>query len=111
MSRTRRFLGGVAFGYANQALVTLVGLWLTTFLLLRLGQDDYGLWLVGTRILGYLMLLDLGVVALLPREVAFATGRAGEPTGFDGRGVQLCHSTAMPMVYVDDGRSQSSHRS
>ena len=29
MSRTRRFLGGVAFGYANQALVTLVGLWLT----------------------------------------------------------------------------------
>ena len=77
MSRTRRFLGGVAFGYANQALVTLVGLWLTTFLLLRLGQDDYGLWLVGTRILGYLMLLDLGVVALLPREVAFATGRAG----------------------------------
>ncbi len=80
MSRTRRFLGGVAFGYANQALVTLVGLWLTAFLLQRLGQDDYGLWLVGTRILGYLMLLDLGVVALLPREVAFATGRAGGVT-------------------------------
>jgi O-antigen/teichoic acid export membrane protein len=81
VSRTRRFLGGVAFGYANQALVTLVGLWLTAFLLQRLGQDDYGLWLVGTRILGYLMLLDLGVVALLPREVAFATGRAGGVTG------------------------------
>ncbi len=77
MSRTRRFLGGVALGYANQALITLVGLWLTAFLLLRLGQEDYGLWLVGTRILGYLMLLDLGVVALLPRDVAFATGRAG----------------------------------
>ncbi|MGD2135485.1 MAG: oligosaccharide flippase family protein, partial [Gemmatimonadales bacterium] len=77
MTRTRRFLGGLAFGYANQALVTLVGLWLTAFLLTRLGQADYGLWLVGTRILGYLMLLDLGIVALLPRETAFATGRAG----------------------------------
>jgi O-antigen/teichoic acid export membrane protein len=83
VSRTRRFLGGVAFGYANQALITLVGLWLTAFLLQRLGQDDYGLWLVGTRILGYLMLLDLGVVALLPREVAFATGRAGGVTEAD----------------------------
>lgn len=77
MSRTRRFLGGLAFGYANQLLVTLVGLWLTAFLLGRLGQADYGLWLVGTRILGYLMLLDLGIVALLPRETAFATGRTG----------------------------------
>lgn len=77
MTRTRRFLGGLLFGYMNQALVTLVGLWLTAFLLGRLGQADYGLWLVATRILSYLLLLDFGVVALLPREVAFATGRAG----------------------------------
>ncbi len=77
MSRTTRLLHGVAFGYANQVLVTLVGIWLTAFLLGRLGQTDYGVWLLGTRILGYLLLLDLGVVALLPREVAFATGRAG----------------------------------
>jgi len=77
MSRTTRLLHGVAFGYANQVLVTLVGIWLTAFLLGRLGQADYGVWLVGTRILGYLLLLDVGVVALLPREIAFATGRAG----------------------------------
>lgn len=77
MSRTRRLLAGLAFGYANQVLLTLVGLWLTVFLLGRLGRDAYGLWLVATRVLGYLMLLDLGVVALLPRELAFATGKAG----------------------------------
>ena len=77
MSRTTRLLQGLAFGYANQVLVTLVGIWLTAFLLGELGQADYGVWLVGTRILGYLLLLDVGVVALLPREVAFATGRAG----------------------------------
>ena len=76
MSRTRRFLGGVSLGYTNQALVMVAGLWLTPFLLHRIGQQDYGLWLVGTQLLFYLALLDVGVIALLPRETAFATGRA-----------------------------------
>lgn len=77
VSRTRRFLGGLGFGLLYQALVMMVGLWLTPFLLGRVGQHGYGLWLVATQIMGYLMLLDLGVVALLPRETAYATGRAG----------------------------------
>jgi O-antigen/teichoic acid export membrane protein len=46
------------------------------FLLGRLGQHDYGLWIVGLQILTYLMLLDFGIVAVLPREVAYSTGRA-----------------------------------
>lgn len=77
MSRTKRFLGGVGLGYANQVLVTVVGLWLTPFLLHRIGQHDYGLWLVGTQVLAYLTLMDFGIVALLPRATAYATGRAG----------------------------------
>ena len=76
MSRTNRFLSGIGFGYASQILTMLVGLWLTPFLLRRIGQHDYGLWLVGTQLMFYLALLDLGIVALLPRETAFATGRA-----------------------------------
>ena len=76
MSRTNRFLSGIGFGYASQILTTLVAFWLTPFLLRRIGQHDYGLWLVGTQLLFYLALLDIGVVALLPRETAFATGRA-----------------------------------
>ena len=76
MSRTHRFLGGVSLGYVYLVLVTAVGLWLTPFLLHRIGQHDLGLWLLATQILGYLMLLDFGVVALLPRETAYATGRA-----------------------------------
>lgn len=75
MSRTRKFIGGVGFGYAGQILTTLVGLLITPFLLRRVGQHDYGLWLVGTQIMAYLMLLDFGVVALLPREAAAAAGR------------------------------------
>lgn len=56
-------------------LTLVVGLWLTPFLLGRIGTHEYGLWLITTQILGYLMLLDLGVVALAPRETAYATGR------------------------------------
>ena len=38
-------------------------------------QSSTGLWLVGLQLLGYLYLLDLGVVGLLPRETAYASGR------------------------------------
>jgi O-antigen/teichoic acid export membrane protein len=77
MSRTDKFIGGLSLGYVNMALITLTGLWLTPFLLKRLGQHDYGLWLVGTQMLSYLLLMDLGIVALLPRETAYMLGRAG----------------------------------
>jgi len=77
MTRTTRFLGGLSLGYVNTVLVILAGLWLTPFFLQRIGQHDYGLWLVGSQIMAYLMLMDFGVVALLPRETAYATGRAG----------------------------------
>jgi O-antigen/teichoic acid export membrane protein len=75
VTRTHRFLGGVSLGYLSLGLATVVGLWLTPFLLGRIGTHEYGLWLITTQILGYLMLLDLGVVALAPRETAYATGR------------------------------------
>src|SRR5579859_4389285 len=70
-------MSGVVFGYSNQALVMVVGLWLTPFLLRHLGQHDFGLWLTALQIMGYLALADFGIVALLPRTVAYATGRAG----------------------------------
>lgn len=81
MSRTRRFLSAVSLGYTYQVLLMVTGLWLTPFLLRRIGNSDYGLWLVGTQFMFYLGLLDLGVMALLPRSTAYAIGRAG---GFDG---------------------------
>ncbi len=77
MSRSKRFLSGVVFGYSNQIITMVVGLWLTPFLLHHLGQHGYGLWLTALPILNYLMLADFGIVALLPRTVAYATGRAG----------------------------------
>jgi O-antigen/teichoic acid export membrane protein len=80
MSRSKRFLSGLLLGYTFQALSMVVGLWLTPFLLHRIGQHDYGLWLIAIQILAYMALVDIGVVALLPREVAYVTGRnAGSP--------------------------------
>ncbi len=76
MTRSQRFLQGVSLGYINLAATTLLGLWLTPFLLRRLGQQDYGFWLLCLQMTAYLGLLDLGVVALLPREIAYACGRA-----------------------------------
>jgi O-antigen/teichoic acid export membrane protein len=76
-SRTSRIAGAVGFGYVSQVLTVVTGLWLTPFLLHRLGQSQYGLWLLALQMTAYLGLLDLGVVALLPRETAYAIGRAG----------------------------------
>lgn len=77
MSRTQRFLGGFLSGYAHLVVATIAGLWLTPFFLRHLGQNTYGLWLVGTQVIAYLLLMDLGIVALLPRETAYVTGRTG----------------------------------
>jgi len=73
--RLRRFLGGLSLGYIQMAATIVTGLWMTPFLLRRLGSHDYGLWLLGTQVLTYLALMDLGVVALIPREIAACGGR------------------------------------
>jgi hypothetical protein len=51
------------------------GIWVTRFLLSRLGAHEYGLWILMLQVLGYLLLADFGVVAVLPRETAYAAGQ------------------------------------
>ena len=55
MTRTQRVLGGFTIGYVHMTVATVVGLWLTPFLLARLGAATYGLWLVGTQVIAYLL--------------------------------------------------------
>lgn len=81
--RARRFAAGLGVGYLHTAIVTVAGLWLTPYVLHRLDEHEYGLWLVAAQMLFYLALADAGVVALLTREVARTTGRS-EGTGTDG---------------------------
>ena len=98
MTRTRRFLGGVTVGSLQLVLATVVGLWMTPFLLHRVGQGVLGFWLVMQQLLGYVLLLDLGVNALLPREVAFATGRAVCGAGSHRPAPRHCPGTTCRVV-------------
>lgn len=75
MARFRRFTQGVLLAYLGQIVIMFAGLWLTPFLLRQLGQKSYGLWIAAQQCLIYLSLIDLGVVALLPRDIAWARGR------------------------------------
>jgi O-antigen/teichoic acid export membrane protein len=77
VSRTARIARALTVGYGYQAVVAVTGLVLTPFLLSRLGVVDLGRWLVAGQVLGLLGLLDLGVTAVLPREVARASGSEG----------------------------------
>ena len=79
MTRTRRVAGSVALSLMSQVVAMVVGLWLTRFILDTLGQSTLGLWLIILQALGLLALADLGVVAVLPRQTAFVTGRDGAP--------------------------------
>ena len=74
MSRSKTFLNGVTLAYLYQGSMMLVGLWLTPFYLRHLGAHDYGVWLVGLQVLNFLLLCDLGVLAVTPRDIAQAHG-------------------------------------
>jgi len=74
--RLRRLVGGLGLGYLHTTVVVVVGLWLTPFLLGHLGEKHYGLWLLAAQAVFYLGLLDVGIVALVPRDLAMAAGRA-----------------------------------
>jgi O-antigen/teichoic acid export membrane protein len=81
VSRTTRFLKGFGLGYVNLVVMTVAGFFLTRFFLRHLGQADYGYWLIASQLLGFATFLDLGVVAILPREIAYITGRCSRPQG------------------------------
>lgn len=74
MSRSRSFLSGALFSYLYQAVLMLVGLWLTPFYIHTLGERDYGIWLVGLQVLNFLLLCDFGIIVVTPRDVAQASG-------------------------------------
>lgn len=76
-SRTAKFAWAAGLGWCYQGLVFAVGVWLTRFLVARLGDRVLGWWAQAVAVVGYLGLIDFGLSAMLPREVAAAVGRAG----------------------------------
>jgi len=74
MPRAKPFTHSLMLALLTQGVIMSAGLWLTPFLLHRLGQYQFGLWIVAQQVITYLTLLDFGVVALLPRETAYVAG-------------------------------------
>ena len=75
MSRTRRAGIAAAFGYLQFALALTSGIVLIPFVLHRVGNEAYGLWLAFGELLAYSAMVDLGVVGVLPWLVAESDGR------------------------------------
>jgi O-antigen/teichoic acid export membrane protein len=99
-SRLRRFVGGLGLGYVHTIVVIALGLWLTPYLLRHLGTREYGLWLIGAQVVVYLGLLDLGVVALVPRDVAAVVGRTHEGGMSERRRAEALQSLVAQTVRI-----------
>jgi hypothetical protein len=78
VSRTRNAAVAAAFSHLQYALVVASGLIVFPITVGFVGAYDYGLWLATGEVVGYLVLLDPGVFAVLPWLVASADG-AGDP--------------------------------
>lgn len=76
LTRTSRILKGTLTSYVNQAVALLVGLWMSRYLTEVLGRDAFGHWVVVGKVLALVGLADVGIFAILPRDLAMALGRA-----------------------------------
>jgi O-antigen/teichoic acid export membrane protein len=75
MTRTRKALLSSVSAYGQFGLSTLAALFLIPLTVRCLGVREYGLWLAGAELFGYLALADLGVFSVLPWLIAAADGR------------------------------------
>ena len=73
--RTRRALLGAVFTYGQVLLAIGAAFVVTPAVLRALGARPYGLWLSSGELVGYFLLLDFGVFAILPWLIADADGR------------------------------------
>lgn len=75
-----RVAGNVVWNWAGMAVNMLAGFVVAPFLVHRLGDSSYGLWILIASMTGYFGLLDLGVRASVGRYVAYCRAR-GEQDG------------------------------
>ena len=61
---------GALYNYLNLFLITVAGMFLTPFIVHRMGSAQYGLYTLAGAIVPYLMLLDMGMGKTITRYVA-----------------------------------------
>ena len=72
MNGAARLVSNTAWTVAGRAFHVGVALFLTPYILTRLGREAFGLWALSRLLVGYLSLADLGIQASLVRQIAYA---------------------------------------
>ncbi len=73
--RTQRALIAALLSYGQFAVAIAAAFFVTPLILRTLGARQYGIWLSSGEVVGYFLLLDFGVFAILPWLVARADGQ------------------------------------
>jgi O-antigen/teichoic acid export membrane protein len=77
--RSARVLRGLSTQSISQALVLAVTFLIVPITIAKLGEANYGLWMVAYGALNYLVLCDFGLSATMARELAHRLGRREPP--------------------------------
>lgn len=67
---------GIVLSYTNTFLNMVCGLFLSSFLLRKLGDTDYGIYQTISSFVNYLVLLEFGTGTVITRNIARCRGRA-----------------------------------
>ena len=100
MSRTRRAGITAVFGYAQFALALVSGIAMVPFILSRVPNDQYGVWLAFGEVLAYSSMVDLGVVGVIPWLLAESDGRGDRPAMRGLLAAGVIFSTVAAIVFV-----------
>ena len=90
MSTIRTFARNVFSNWFSLIVTIVTSLYLSRFLILNLGDDIYGLWILIGSITGYFGLVDFGLRTSVGRYVAFYLGRGDEQGARDTIASAIC---------------------
>jgi O-antigen/teichoic acid export membrane protein len=77
--RLALFVRATSWNLVGVILSTLLGLFVTSRVIHTLGSESWGAWAMCLQVVAYLSLAELGVLSLLPRDLATARGTARPP--------------------------------
>ena len=67
-----RLISNTLWNGVGRVAMVVTGLFLTPYILTRVGQERFGLWALANLLIGYFSLADLGIQSSLVRQIAYA---------------------------------------
>jgi len=112
MPKVRRIAGNVIFNWISLAVVTLTGFFLAPFVVHRLGNVAYGVWVLVASLNSYMGLLDLGMRGAVTRFVSkgYAQGDHARSSAAVSGALWIRIWLSAAIVFVGIGFSAGFHR-